>query len=106
MEIIETCPSAGSIIGALWRRAFLAATSSSIRSARFCSTKYCSVVALPSLTSWVHFSSGILIPNALSMAKAMSRKSRLSIPRSSMAWLSGLIVSRGMSQVSAIMLAI
>ena len=27
-------------------------------------------------------------------------------PRSSIAWLSGLIVSRGMSQVSAIMLAI
>src|SRR5947199_3722 len=56
-----------------------------MRSARFCSTKYCSVVALPSLTSWVHFSSGILIPNALSMAKAMSRKSRLSMPRSWMA---------------------
>src|SRR3954453_6514763 len=76
-----------------------------MRSARFCNTKYCSVVALPSLTSWVHFSSGILIPNALSMAKAMSRKSRLSMPRSSIAWLSGVMVSRGMSQVSAIISA-
>src|SRR5580704_12433795 len=76
-----------------------------MREQRFCSTKYCSVVALPSLTSWVHCSSGSLIPNALSIAKAMSRKSRLSMPRSLMAWLSGLIVSRGMSQVSAMMLA-
>jgi hypothetical protein len=45
------------------------------------------------------------MPNALSIAKAMSRKSRLSMPRSLMAWLSGLMVSRGMSQVSAMMLA-
>jgi len=36
----------------------------------------------------------------------MSRKSRLSIPKSSIAWLSGVIVSRGMSQVSAIIVAI
>src|SRR5215831_20886149 len=35
----------------------------------------------------------------------MSRKSRLSIPRSLMAWLSGLMESRGISQVSAMMLA-
>jgi hypothetical protein len=56
-----------------------------MRAQRFFRTKYCSVVALPSLTSWVHFSSGSLIPNALSMANAMSRKSRLSMPRSSMA---------------------
>src|SRR5262245_52438894 len=35
----------------------------------------------------------------------MSRKSRLSMPRSLMAWLSGLIVSRGMSQVSEMILA-
>ena len=67
--------------------------------------KYCSVVALPSLTSCVHCSSGILIPNALSIANAMSRKSRLSMPRSLMAWLSGLIVSRGMSHVSEMILA-
>src|SRR5579875_2590803 len=40
------------------------------------------------------------MPNALSMAKAMSRKSRLSMPRSLIAWLSGVILSRGMSQVS------
>src|SRR5262249_45464952 len=62
----------------------LAATSSSMRAHRFFSTKYCSVVALPSLTSWVHFSSGSLMPNCLSIANAMSRKSRLSMPRSSM----------------------
>ena len=83
----------------------LAATSSSMRVHRFCSTKYCSVVALPSLTSCVHCSSGILIPKVLSIAKAMSRKSRLSMPRSLIAWLSGLIVSRGMSHVSAMILA-
>jgi hypothetical protein len=47
----------------------LAATNSSMRALRFFRTKYCSVVALPSLTSCVHFSSGSLIPNALSMAK-------------------------------------
>src|SRR5215510_16007235 len=82
----------------------LAATSSSMRVHRFCNTKYCSVVALPSFTSWVHCSSGILIPKVLSMANAMSRKSRLSIPRSLMAWLSGLMVSRGMSHVSVMML--
>src|SRR5207344_2453813 len=76
-----------------------------MRSLRFLSTKYWSVVALPSLTSCVHCSSGILMPNALSMANAISRKSRLSMPRSLMAWLSGLIVSRGMSQVSEMMLA-
>src|SRR5579864_2622796 len=83
----------------------LAATSSSMRALRFLSTKYWSVVALPSLTSCVHCSSGSLMPNALSMAKAMSRKSRLSISRSLMAWLSGLIFSRGMSQVSAMISA-
>src|SRR5499427_1223863 len=82
-----------------------AATSPSMRALRFLSTKYWSVVALPSLTSWVHCSSGSLIPKALSIAKAMSRKSRLSIPRSLMAWLSGLMESRGISQVSAIILA-
>src|SRR6185437_14709713 len=83
----------------------LAATSSSMRALKFLSTKYWSVVALPSLTSCVHCSSGSLMPNALSMAKAMSRKSRLSMPRSLMAWLSGVIESRGISQVSAIILA-
>src|SRR5262249_29862543 len=72
---------------------------------RFLSTKYCSVVALPSLTSCVHCSSGSLMPNALSIAKAMSRKSRLSMPRSSIAWLSGWIFSRGISHVSAMILA-
>src|SRR5215467_687166 len=82
-----------------------AATRPSMRAHRLSSTKYCSVVALPSLTSCVHCSSGSLMPKALSMAKAMSRKSRLSIPRSLIAWLSGLIVSRGMSQVSAMILA-
>jgi hypothetical protein len=46
-----------------------------------------------------------LDPNALSIANAMSRKSRLSMPKSSIAWLSGVIVSRGMSQVSAIIVA-
>src|SRR5579884_1918254 len=96
LEVLETHVS---------RYAPLAATSSSIRAARFLSTKYCSVVALPSLTSAVHCSSGSLIPNALSIAKAMSRKSRLSMPRSLMAWLSGVIESRGMSHVSAIILA-
>src|SRR5437763_14669359 len=83
--------------------AFLAATNSSMRAHKFCMTKYWSVVALPSFTSWVHCSIGILMPNVLSIAKAMSRKSRLSIPRSLMAWLSSLIVSRGISQVSVIM---
>src|SRR5689334_21043766 len=83
----------------------LAATRPSIRAQRFFRTKYCSVVALPSLTSCVHCSSGSLMPNALSMAKAMSRKSRLSMPRSSIAWLSGWIFSRGMSHVSAMILA-
>jgi hypothetical protein len=39
------------------------------------------------------------------MANAMSRKSRLSMPRSSIAWLSGVIVSRGMSHVSAMIVA-
>jgi hypothetical protein len=43
-----------------------------MRALRFCSTKYCSVLALPSLTSW-SLLSGSLMPNALSMAKAMSR---------------------------------
>src|SRR4029078_2229339 len=76
-----------------------------MRALKFLSTKYCSVVALPSLTSWVHCSSGNLMPNALSMANAISRKSRLSMPRSLIAWLSGVMVSRGISQVSAIMLA-
>src|SRR5215467_4230785 len=71
-----------------------------MRAQRFCRTKYCSVVALPSLTSCVHCSSGILISNVLSIANAISRKSRLSIPRSLIAWLSGLIVSRGISQVT------
>src|SRR5499427_8375510 len=75
-----------------------------MRVQRFCRTKYCSVVALPSLTSCVHCSSGILMPNVLSIANAMSRKSRLSMPRSLMAWLSGLIVSRGISQVSVMIL--
>ena len=64
-------------------------------------TKYSSVETFPSFTSCVHCSSGILMPNALSMAKATSRKSRLSMPRSLMAWLSGVIFSRGMSHVSA-----
>src|SRR5664280_1251626 len=77
-----------------------------MRALRFLSTKYWSVVALPSLTSCVHCSSGSLIPNALSMANAISRKSRLSMPRSLMAWLSGVMESRGISQVSAIILAI
>src|SRR5690348_12851158 len=45
------------------------------------------------------------MPNALSIAKAISRKSRLSIFRSSIAWLSGVIVSRGISQVSAMISA-
>ena len=76
------------------------------RPARRCSrrgrfrTKYRSDETFPSLTSCVHCSSGILMPNALSIAKATSRKSRLSMPRSLMAWLSGVILSRGMSQVS------
>src|SRR5215471_1997443 len=83
----------------------LAATSPSMRAHRFLRTKYCSVVALPSLTSCVHCSSGSLMPNALSIANAMSRKSRLSMPRSSIAWLSGWIFSRGISQVSAMILA-
>src|SRR5262249_25601131 len=82
-----------------------AATRPSMLAQRLLRTKYCSVVALPSLTSCVHCSSGSLIPNALSIAKAISRKSRLSIPRSLMAWLSGLILSRGMSHVSAMILA-
>src|SRR4051794_20581226 len=76
-----------------------------MRALRFPNTKYCSVVALPSLTSWVHCSSGSLIPNALSIANATSRKSRLSMPRSSMAWLCGVIFARSMSQVSEMMLA-
>src|SRR5262245_54075534 len=83
----------------------LAATRPSMRAHRFLRTKYCSVVALPSLTSCVHCSSGSLMPNALSIANAMSRKSRLSMPRSSIAWLSGWIFSRGISQVSAMILA-
>src|SRR5580704_11179906 len=45
------------------------------------------------------------MPNALSIANAISRKSRLSISRSLMAWLSGLMFSRGMSQVSAMISA-
>src|ERR1700690_1176512 len=45
------------------------------------------------------------MPKVLSMAKAISRKSRLSISRSLIAWLSGLIFSRGMSQVSAMISA-
>src|SRR6202165_4192302 len=98
LEVLETH------VGGLY--APLAATSSSMRALRFLSTKYCSVVALPSLTSCVHCSSGSLIPNALSMANALSRKSRLSMPRSLMAWLSGVMESRGISQVSAIILAI
>src|SRR4051794_1954157 len=68
-------------------------------------TKYSSVDTLPSLTSCVHFSSGTLIPNSLSMAKTMSRKSRLSMPRSSIVWLSGVIESRSISLVSAMILA-
>src|SRR5271166_570662 len=43
------------------------------------------------------------MPNALSIANATSRKSRLSMPRSLMAWLSGVIFSRGISQVSEMM---
>src|SRR5262249_34539642 len=43
-------------------QAFLAATSPSMRAHRFLSTKYSSVVALPSLTSCVHCSSGSLMP--------------------------------------------
>ena len=81
----------------LFPYAFFAATSSSIRATRFFSTKYCSAGTLPSLTSWVQGSTGSLMPKALSMAKAMSRKSRLSMPRSSITWLSGVIFSRGMS---------
>src|SRR5215510_2594767 len=76
-----------------------------MRALRFLSTKYWSVVALPSLTSWVHRSSGILILRALSIAKSISRLSMLPIPRSFMAWLSGLMESRGISHVSAIILA-
>src|SRR3569623_5206 len=87
------------------RQAPLAATNSSMRALRFFRTKYCSVVALPSFTSCVHFSSGSLMPKALSIAKAISRKSRLSMPRSSIAWLSGVMVSRGISQVSAMIVA-
>src|SRR4029078_3916425 len=82
-----------------------AAISSSMRAQRFSSTKYCSVAALPSLTSCVHCSSGSLMPNALSIANATSRKSRLSMPRSSMAWLSGVIFSRSISHVSEMRLA-
>ena len=55
-----------------------------------------------------HFPGHPLMPGVLlieSMAKAMSRKSRLSMPKSLIEWLSGLIVSRGISQVSAMMLA-
>src|SRR5215216_7169128 len=87
-------------------QAVLAAAKASTRSHRFFSTKYCSVVAVPAFTSCVHCSSGNLIPNALSMANAISRKSRLSMPRSLIAWLSGLMVSRGISQVSEIIPAI
>src|SRR6478672_8899777 len=76
-----------------------------MRALKFLSTKYWSVVALPSLTSCVHCSSGSLMPKALSMANAISRKSRLSMPRSLMAWLSGMMESRGISQVSAMILA-
>src|SRR5262245_12610422 len=39
------------------------------------------------------------------MAKATSRKSSESIPRSSMTWLSGEMFSRGMSQISEMMSA-
>src|SRR5204862_56452 len=66
--------------------AAFSATSASMRAQRFFSTKYCSAGTLPSLTSWVHRSSGSLIPKALSTAKAMSRKASESMPRSSMAW--------------------
>src|SRR4051812_11124378 len=52
---------------------FLAATSSSIRVARLPMTKYCAAGALPSFTSCVQASTGTLMPNALSMAKTMSR---------------------------------
>src|SRR5580704_155432 len=45
------------------------------------------------------------MPKALSIANAMSSKSRLSISRSLIAWLSGLMFSRGMSQVSAMISA-
>src|SRR5215469_13149801 len=82
-------------------QAALAAISLSMLAQRLPSTKYSSVETFPSFTSCVHSSSGILMPNALSMAKATSRKSRLSMPRSLMAWLVGVICSRGMSHVSA-----
>ena len=57
------------------------------------------------ISRYVYGSSGSLMPNALSIAKAISRKSRLSMPRSSIAWLSGWIFSRGISHVSAMILA-
>ena len=76
-----------------------------MRGTRFFNTKYSSAGTLPSFTSCVHCSSGSLMPNALSIAKAMSRKASESMPRSSMAWLSGVIWSRGMSAVSEMMLA-
>src|SRR5579883_128819 len=112
LKIFETHTRCSCALGFMRRcihlrriHALLAATRPSICAHRFFRTKYCSVVALPSLTSWVHCSSGILIPNALSIANATSRKSRLSMPRSLIAWLSGLIVSRGISHVSAMILA-
>ncbi len=46
-----------------------------------------------------------LDPESLVDGEGDVQKSRLSMPRSSMAWLSGVMVSRGMSQVSAMMLA-
>src|SRR5690349_6907053 len=85
--------------------ACLAAISVSILAQRSLRTKYRSEETFPSLTSCVHCSSGILMPKALSIAKATSRKSRLSMPRSLMAWLSGLILSASISQVSAIISA-
>src|SRR5687767_7519518 len=78
---------------------FRAITSSMWRQ-RFFMTKYSSAGASPRFTSSVQVSIGTLMPKALSMAKTMSRKSRLSMPRSSMTWLSGLMFSRGISLVS------
>src|SRR5262249_6320202 len=72
---------------------------------RFCNTKYCSVVALPSLTSWVHCSSGNLIPKALSMANAMSRKSNPANPQTLEGLPSRFMVMPGVSHGSAMMLA-
>jgi hypothetical protein len=53
-----------SVLGRVRTLQLLAAISSSIRAHSFSSTKYCSVVALPSLMSWTHFSNGILMSKA------------------------------------------